>query len=142
MAMLGWQENQLWVRSNGRQLGKTRHTLAAIAPGIAGAPGDSGPEVADAPVNLNIAVSLLLILAGDVLDRMDARGDDSVKARHFLDQVKNNPSLAYNYLPLKDVPQFNSPGIRELWDTCLHMGASGQQASREPYPFHKVTIPT
>ncbi len=116
--------------------------LKAIAPGIAGAPGGSTPETTDAPVNLNIAVNLLLILAGDVLDKMDARKEDTSKARLLLGQVRNDPSLAYNYLPLKGVPQFNSPGVRELWDTCLHMGASGQKTPLEPYPFKAVKIPT
>lgn len=117
--------------------------LKAIAPGIAGAPGEAGPETTDAPVNLNIAVNLLLILAGDVLDKMDVQGKDTAKARQMLDQVRNEPSLAYNYLPLKDVPQFDSPGIRELWDTCLHMGAYGSKsAPMEPYPFNKVKIPS
>jgi len=115
--------------------------LKAIAPGIAGAPGNSGPETADAPVNLNIAVNLLLILAGDVLDKMEAQGKDTAKARYWLLEVKNDPSLAYNYLPLKDVPQFNSPGVKKLWETCLHMGAGSLSAPAEPYPFNKVTIP-
>ena len=150
-----WVANQPWCDGNVGMAGESAlgtvqwrtarenpPHLRAIAPGIAGAPGDSGPEIADAPVNLNIAVSLLLLLAGDVLDRMDALGEDSEKARYLLDQVKDDPSLAYNYLPLKDVPQFSSPGIRELWNTCLHMGASGQPAAGDPYPFHKVTIPT
>ena len=117
--------------------------LKAIAPGIAGAPGESGPETTDAPVNLNIAVNLLLILAGDVLDKADARGENTAEARRMLAQVRNDPSLAYNYLPLKDVPQYNFPGIRELWEACLHMGASGRKSvTVEPYPFHKVKIPT
>lgn len=117
--------------------------LKAIAPGVAGAPGDSGPETADAPVNLNIAVNLLLILAGDTLDKLDSAGKDTSRARQRLDQIRNDPSLAYNYLPLKDVPQFNSPGIRELWDICLHMGASGSKSpAAEPYPFNKIKIPT
>jgi uncharacterized protein len=117
--------------------------LKAIAPGIAGAPGDSGPEVADAPVNLNIAVSFLMILAGDILDKQDTSGANTIEARKMLDQVKNDPSLAYNYLPLKDVPQYNFPGIKELWKACLGNSASGQKSpAAEPYPFHKVTIPS
>jgi uncharacterized protein len=117
--------------------------LKAIAPSLAGAPGENGPEVADAPVNLNIAVNLLLVLAGDVLDKMESQGKDTKKARGLLEQVRNDPSLAYRYLPLKDVPQFNTPGIRELWDICLHMGAAGQpSAPVGPYPFKNVKIPT
>jgi uncharacterized protein len=117
--------------------------LKAIAPGIAGAPGAGGPEVADAPVNLNIAINLLLILAGDILDKQDARGENTADARKMLAQVKNDPSLAYNYLPLKDVPQYNFPGIHELWRTVLGMSVSGQKPPvAEPYPFHQVKIPT
>jgi hypothetical protein len=115
--------------------------LKAIAPGLAGAPGVAGPETTDAPVNLNIAVSLLLILAGDVLDRLDAWGTDTAEARRLLAQVRDAPSLAYDYLPLKDVPQFNLPGIREIWNTCLHMSSSGPTTSGEPYPFRAVKIP-
>jgi uncharacterized protein len=117
--------------------------LKAIAPGVAGAPGDSGPETADAPVNLNIAVNLLLILATDVLDKQDAAGQDTSKARKMLEEIRDNPALAYNYLPLNAVPQFQTPGIKELWDVCLHMGASGMPApAAGDYPFGKVDIPT
>ncbi len=117
--------------------------LKAIAPGLAGAPGESGPETTDAPVNLNIAVNLLLALAGDVLDKADAQGESTTEARRALTQVRDDPSLAYNYLPLRDVPQYDFPGIRELWHMCLGMGASGRSsAPAEPYPFHKVNVPT
>ncbi len=117
--------------------------LKAIAPGLAGAPGEAGPATTDAPVNLNIAVNLLLILAGDVLDKQDAAGQDTAAARRALQEIRDDPSLAWNYLPLKDVPRFAFPGIRELWDVCLHMGASGRPVpGREPYPFGKVTVPT
>ncbi len=151
-----WVANQPWCDSNIGMAGESAlgtvqwrtarenpPHLKAIAPGIAGAPGDSGPETADAPTNLNIAINLLLILAGDVLDKMDAGGQDTTKTRQMLAEIRNDPSLAYNCLPLKGVPQFNSPGIRELWDTCLHMGASvAKSAPMEPYPFNKVMIPT
>ncbi len=117
--------------------------LKAIAPGLAGAPGESRPETTDAPVNLNIAVNLLLVLAGDVLDKLDNQGKNTSEARRLLARVKDNPALAYNYLPLKGVPQFNFPGIREIWDTCLHMATAGPTASPgETYPFHKVKIPS
>ena len=117
--------------------------LKAIAPGLAGAPGSAGPETGDAPVNLNIAVSLLLTLAGDVLDKMDVRGESTVETRRVLDGVRKEPSLVYDYLPLKNVPQFNVPGIRELWETCLQTGASGGGfGAAEQYPFHSVNVPS
>jgi putative CocE/NonD family hydrolase len=117
--------------------------LKAIAPGLAGAPGEAGPEIADAPINLNIAVSLLLILAGDVFDKMDLQGEDTTEARRLLGQIRNDPSLAYNYLPLKGVPQFESPGIHQLWETCLQMGASGTKyGPADSYPFNSVKVPS
>jgi putative CocE/NonD family hydrolase len=117
--------------------------LKAIAPGLAGAPGDVGPEIADAPINLNIAVSLLLILAGDVLDKMEVQGEDTSEARRLLGQIRNDPSLAYNYLPLKDVLQFKSPGIHQLWETCLQMGASGNKyGPADSFSFKSVKVPS
>ena len=56
--------------------------------------------------------------------------------------MRDAPSLAYSHLPLKDVQQFNSPGIREIWDTCLRMSVSGPTASPQPYPFRAVKIPS
>jgi len=149
-----WVANQPWCDGNVGMAGESAlgtvqwraarenpPHLKAIAPGLAGAPGDTGPEVADAPVNLNIAVSLLLILAGDVLDKMDAQGQDTNEARRLLGEVQSEPSLAYSYLPLKDVPQFSMPGIREIWDTCLHMSTSGP-TSGPPYHFRAVKVPS
>jgi putative CocE/NonD family hydrolase len=117
--------------------------LRAIAPSLAGAPGEYGPEVSDAPLLLNIAVSFLLIMTGDILDKLDAKGEDTTEMRRLIRMVQTDPSLAYNYLPLKDVPQFNIPGIREIWQTQLRKYATNTQSGRpEPYPFHKIKIPT
>ncbi len=117
--------------------------LKAIAPSLAGAPGESGPEVADFPVLLNIGVSLLLILAGDMLKKLDQKGVNTVEMRRWIKEVETDPSLAYNYLPLKDVPQFNIPDIRETWQTIVHPPASrAPLASPDPYPFQKINIPS
>jgi putative CocE/NonD family hydrolase len=117
--------------------------LNAIAPSLTGAPGENGPEVSDAPVLLNIAVSLLLILAGDVLNKLEQKGVDTGEMHRLMETVEADPSLAYNYLPLKDVPQFNIPGIKEIWQTLLRRPDSKKSpASPEPYPYHKIKIPT
>jgi uncharacterized protein len=150
-----WVANQPWCDGNVGMSGESavgtvqwrtaRETpphLKAIAPGLAGAPGESGPEIADAPINLNIAVNMMLFLSGDVLDKMDAMGKDTLEIRRALEQVRNDPALAYNYLPLLEVPQYNFPGIRESWETCMHMSASRQKpAASDAYPFSAVKIP-
>jgi len=117
--------------------------LKAIAPSLAGVSGERGPEVSDAPVLLNVAVSFLLIVAGDVLDKLDAQGEDTTEMRRLIKTVEADPSLAYSYLPLKDIPQFDIPGIREIWQTLLGISPSkAQPGSPEPYPYHKIKIPT
>ena len=151
-----WVANQPWCDGNVGMAGESAlgtvqwqsarenpPHLKAIAPGLAGAPGEGQPETTDAPINLNIAVNLLLILAGDVLDKMDTQGKATTDIRRLLTEVRNNPTLAYNFLPLKGIPQFNFPGIREIWDTCLHMTTSGPTTSPgDTYPFHTVKIPS
>ncbi len=151
-----WVANQPWCDGNIGMAGESAlgtvqwrsarenpPHLKAIAPKLAGAPGESRPETTDAPTNLNIAVNLLLVLAGDVLDKLDKQGTDTSTARRLLSQVKDSPALAYNYLPLKGVPQFDFPDAREIWNTCLHMSTAGPTASPgETYPFHQVKIPS
>ena len=69
-------------------------------------------------------------------------GEAAARARRLLDEVKNDPSLAYNYLPLKNVPQYDLPGIKPIWETCLQMGASrAKSAPTESYPFNLVKVP-
>jgi putative CocE/NonD family hydrolase len=117
--------------------------LKAIAPSLAGAPGERRPEISDSPALLNVAVSFTLLVAGDVLDKLEANGEDTTEMRRLIKEVDDDPSLAYNYLPLKDVPQFNIPGVREIWHSVLGISASKKRSIKpEPYPFHKVTIPT
>jgi putative CocE/NonD family hydrolase len=117
--------------------------LKAIAPSLTGAPGERRPEITDAPTFLNVAVSFTLLVAGNVLDRLDAEGQDTSEMRQLIRELEEDPSLAYNYLPLKDVPQFDIPGVREIWHTVLGISAVTIHSSGlEPYPFHKVKIPT
>ena len=117
--------------------------LKAIAPSLAGIPGERGPEVSDAPVLLNVAVSFLSLVAGDVIEKLEDKGEDVSELRRLFDEVKNDPSKAYNYLPLKDVPQFNIPGVKEIWMNLLGITSTeGQTGGTEPYPYHEVQIPT
>lgn len=92
--------------------------LKAIAPSLTGAPGESTPEITDAPVLLNIAVSLLINLAGDTLNRMEQSGTDVTEMRRQIKMIEDDPSIAYNYLPLKDLPQFNIRGRKTCGKPC------------------------
>ena len=116
--------------------------LKAMAPAVAGAPGEVGPEVSDPVFNLNIGVSLTTILAPDIFLKLDEKGVDTTEARRMLDMVMADPSLVYNYLPLKSAPQFNYPGIRETWESCLHLtDPKPDTVAGSSYPFEKVKIP-
>jgi uncharacterized protein len=114
--------------------------LKAIAPAVAGAPGEVGLEVSDPVFNLNIGISLTTILAPDIFQKLEEKGQDVSEARRMLESVLADPSLAYNFLPLKDIPQFNYPGIREIWQNCLHLSDPKPDASLS-YPFEKVQVP-
>jgi len=117
--------------------------LKAIAPSLAGVPGERSPEVSDAPVLLNVAVSFLMIVAGDVIDKLDTQGEDTSEIRRALKTIEDDPSLAYNYLPLMDVPQFDVPGIREIWHMLLGVSEVKEgTGGPEPYPYDKVKIPS
>jgi uncharacterized protein len=116
--------------------------LKAIAPSLTVAPGESGPEVSDYPVYLNIASAFTMIIVGDVLNRLEESGTDTAEMRRWVNSVKEDPSIVYNYLPLKDVPQFKIPGIIEIWHGLLRIPSSKEQpAVPEPFPYHKVNIP-
>ena len=117
--------------------------LKAIAPSLAGVPGERRPEVSDAPVLLNVAVSFLSIVAGDVIDKLGTQGEDVSELRALFNEVKADPSKAYTYLPLKDVPQYDIPGVKEIWLNLLGIVSSDKQTGgTEQYPYHQVQIPT
>ena len=117
--------------------------LKAIAPSLAGIPGETSPEVTDSPVLLNIAVNSLQAFAVELIGKMELKGEDTSEIRRQLSDVENDPSLAYNYLPLKDLPVFNYPGLQETWHLMLRLAAPKMKSSPpEPYPFHKINIPS
>jgi len=117
--------------------------LKAIAPGLTGAPGESGPEVEDSPINLKIAIDHLLLIADDVINKADKKGEDTTDIRRSINSVRSDPSLAYNFLPLRNVPQFDFPGIREIWQTRFPTTEKkSTSGSEEPYPFQAVRIPS
>jgi putative CocE/NonD family hydrolase len=92
---------------------------------------------------LNVAVSFLSLVAGDVIEKLGDKGEDVSELHALFNEVKADPSKAYTYLPLKDVPQFDMPGVKEIWLNLLGIVSSeGQTGGTEQYPYHNVQIPT
>jgi uncharacterized protein len=117
--------------------------LKAIAPSLAGIPGETSPEVTDSPVLLNIAINSLQAFTDELIGKMEARGEDTSEIRRRLKGVENDPATAYNYLPLKELPVFNYPGLQDTWHLMLRLTTPKIKAGPpEPYPFHKIKIPT
>jgi putative CocE/NonD family hydrolase len=117
--------------------------LKAIAPGLTGAPGEKNPEIDESPVYLKVAIDYSLLIAGDVIDRLDEKGVDTTEIRRSIDAVRDDPSLAYNYLPLKSVPQFNFPGMKETWQGQFPITEQRSEYGLDkPYPFQAVRIPS
>jgi putative CocE/NonD family hydrolase len=116
--------------------------LKAIAPAQSGAPGEVQPEVWDAVFTLNMATGWGVMMAADILDKLEKQGQDVSGMREMVNRAATNPAEVYNYLPLKDVPQFNIKGLRELWEDRLYMYVPTAESDlSEPYPFEKVIVP-
>jgi putative CocE/NonD family hydrolase len=84
-----------------------------------------------------------LLIADDVIDKLDEKGVDTTDIRRSINSVRDDPSLAYSYLPLKSVPQFDFPGMREIWQAHFPITERrSEYGSEEPYPFQAVRIPS
>jgi hypothetical protein len=88
--------------------------LKAIAPWVSGSGGEE-PSRHNGIVNLGVALNWLLNMTVEAINKQEKDGKDVTAARRMLAQAAASPQLVYEYLPLKDVPYFNFPGIREMW---------------------------
>jgi uncharacterized protein len=116
--------------------------LKAIAPAQSGAPGEIQPAVWDSVLTLNMAVSWPIMMAVNIVSKLEQQGQDVSEMRRLIERAAADPAEVYNYLPLKDVPQFNFKGLREMWEDRLYMFVPGPDSDlRNPYPFERVSVP-
>ncbi len=116
--------------------------LKAMAPWI----GTAGPiyeqTLLAGIVTLHIPVGWVPAMAVDVIDRMEKAGQDVTAMRRMIHRAIFNPAEVYNYLPLKDVPQFALPGVQELWKSwAVNIVPPPQLAPLARWPYDKVEVP-
>ncbi len=116
--------------------------LKAIAPWVSGSGGEE-PSRHNGIVNLGVALNWLLNMTVEALNREEKLGKDVTAARKMLWQAVASPELVYEYLPLKDVPYFNFPGIRDMWaNRVLNSDRdTPENFEKTRTPYEKVMVP-
>jgi putative CocE/NonD family hydrolase len=116
--------------------------LKAIAPWISGSGGEK-PSRHNGIVNLGVALAWLLRMSLEQLIREEKMGKDVSSVRGLLEQANASPELVYNYLPLKDVPHFNYPGIREMWTSRILDSSrdTPEYFEKTRTPYERVKVP-
>jgi putative CocE/NonD family hydrolase len=116
--------------------------LKAIGPWVSGSGGEE-PSRHNGIVNLGVALNWLLGMTVEAINRQEKEGKDVSIARRMLEQAAANPELVYNYLPLKDVPYFNFPGIKDMWaNRVLNSDRETLEFfEKTKTPYEKIKVP-
>jgi uncharacterized protein len=78
----------------------------------------------------------------DIADKLGKQGKDVSHIQQLLSQVVSNPEEALNYLPLKDMPHFNYPGVKEVWyNRGLQSLPPPETAPDIIWDYEKVAVP-
>lgn len=116
--------------------------LKAISPWVSGS-GGTEPSRSNGIVNLGVALNWILGRAVEIADRQGKQGKDISQILSLLNQAVIDPSLVYNYLPLKDVPHFNFEGIKDIWTSRILNTAADTPEYFEKVrtPYEKIMVP-
>jgi putative CocE/NonD family hydrolase len=117
-------------------------SLKAIAPAII----TSGPlsEWRQAGVvDFESNVSWFSLMAVEMTNRLERQGQDVSEIRRWLERARTNIDEVLEYLPFRDVPHFNFPGIREGFQArssdALPPGITSERDLF--WDFSRVTVP-
>jgi uncharacterized protein len=116
--------------------------LKAIAPWVSGSGGEE-PSRHNGIVNLGVALNWLLSMTVEAINKQEKDGKDVSGARRMLTQAAASPELVYEYLPLKDVPYFNFPGVREMWASRILNSdrETPEYFEQTRTPYGKIMVP-
>jgi putative CocE/NonD family hydrolase len=93
-------------------------------------------------VSVIMAASSVASMGLDIADRLEEQGGDADRIRQLLNQVVTRPREVLDYLPLKDLPHFDFPGIKDIW---YNRGLKGlpppEQIADIYWDYEKVTVP-
>jgi putative CocE/NonD family hydrolase len=116
--------------------------LKAMAPWISGS-GGTEPSRNNGIVNLGVALNWIINMAVEVANRQEKQGKDVSHMRKLLNQAVADPSVVYNYLPLKNVPHFNFEGIQEMWTSRILNTTQDtpEYFEKTRTPYEKIKVP-
>jgi putative CocE/NonD family hydrolase len=116
--------------------------LGAMAPSISSDTPAPQATVWYGVIALIMGASSAATVSMDIADKMGKQGKDVSGIKHLLAQVVSNPLEALNYLPLKDMPHFNYPGVKDVWNNRGLQGLPPlEEAGDIIWDYTKVTVP-
>jgi uncharacterized protein len=150
-----WLAVQPWCDGNvgtygGSYMARVQWLLAKEQPGHLKAMAPSISSDTPAPqatvwygvIALIMGASSAATVGMDIADKMGKQGKDVSRIKQLLSQVVSDPEEALNYLPLKDMPHFNYPGIKEVWYNRGLQGLPSPEDSRDIiWNYSRVTVP-
>jgi uncharacterized protein len=116
--------------------------LKAIAPSISSDTPISQATMWYGAISLIMGASSAATVGMDIAEKLSSQGRDVTQMRQMLNQVITEPGEVLNFLPLKDIPHFNFPGLKEVWyNRGLKALPSPEQADKVYWEYEKVTVP-
>jgi uncharacterized protein len=116
--------------------------LKAMAPSISSDTPASQATVWYGVIALIMGVSSASTVGMGIAEKLEAEGKDATRMRQLLNQAVNEPGEVLNYLPLKGIPNFNFPGLKEVWyNRGLKALPPPEDAGKIYWQYEKVTVP-
>jgi putative CocE/NonD family hydrolase len=116
--------------------------LKAIAPWVSSSTPTSIGTYLYGVINLIMGASSAITMGLGIAESLEKQGKDVSEMRRMLARAADNPEEVYNYLPLKDIPHFDFPGLKEVW---YARGLSAipriEDAERAVWAYAKVQVP-
>jgi putative CocE/NonD family hydrolase len=116
--------------------------LKAMAPAISSDTPASQATVWYGVISLIMGVSSAATVGMDIAEKLAAQGKDAAQMRQMLNQAVTEPGEVLNFLPLKDIPHFNFPGLKDVWyNRGLKALPPPEQAGKIYWQYEKVAVP-
>ncbi|HTY82100.1 MAG TPA: CocE/NonD family hydrolase [Dehalococcoidales bacterium] len=116
--------------------------LKAMAPSISSDTPASQAPLWYGTIALIMATSSAATVGMGMAEKLESEGKDASRMRKMLNQAINEPMEVLNFLPLKDIPHFDFPGLKEVWyNRGLKALPPPEQAGNIYWQYEKVTVP-
>jgi putative CocE/NonD family hydrolase len=116
--------------------------LKAMAPSISSDTPASQATIWYGVIALIMGVSSAATVGMGFAEKLETEGKDASRMRQLLNQAVNDPGEVLTFLPLKDIPHFNFPGLKEVWySRGLKALPPPEDAGKIYWQYEKVNVP-